>query len=108
MALWVKIIKIIKDPLIVLESYICICVPIWWNFFNFFYISSILLELSTVIWWGVSLKFLNYPSIVTGNLDGSLYTQALIKFLIINISSLLQEISEVFWEGVIEISFKKN
>lgn len=33
----VKFIKLINVPLIVLESYICFCVPIWWNFLNFLY-----------------------------------------------------------------------
>ena len=98
----IKLIKIIKDPLIVLESYICVCVPFWKNIL----LSSIVLEFSTSIWWGVSLNFLNIPSIVTGNLNSFLYTQTLKIFKLLNIPSLLQEISTSFWEGVIEIFLK--
>ena len=88
-------------PLIVLETYICVCVPFlkkcftFFNsngYFNFilrgchiklFNIPSIVLEFSTQIWWGSATTFLNIPSIVTGNLESALYTQIIkiIKFI---------------------------
>ena len=56
----VKLIKIIKDPLIVLESYIYVCVPIWWNFFNFLYLLN-----STGVFninlMGCFIKIFKYP-----------------------------------------------
>ena len=73
-----KINKMIKAPLIVLESYMCVCVPFLKKYFTFFNSNGdfkvVLRGGVASIWWGVLLNFLNIPSIVTGNLESILYT----------------------------------